>query len=105
MSNTTHIIRTKFVDLKSGEENLGVRIFDDYEQSYSNNWKSIPTDDLELLTKCIDEGIGIDTNRTSVLNYVYETQSGIFIDDTCYEWEVIQPIFAKTFEDTESQKL
>lgn len=82
MSNSVNLTRTKFIDLKSGEEHFGYRIFDDYSMGYSmfssekaevdcslnddkqfliNAFTGAPSEIIELVLAARDEyGLNID---------------------------------------------
>lgn len=48
MSNRLVIEPTEFINSRTGDKSYGIRVYDDYEQLYDNNWESIPDDDVEV---------------------------------------------------------
>ena len=49
MSNRLVIEPTEFKNISDGVISYGVRVYDDYGQSYDNTWDKIPKDDMEIL--------------------------------------------------------
>ena len=49
MSNRICIEPTEFKNVRSGTVSYGYRAYDDYGNTYDNNWDAIPDDDLEVL--------------------------------------------------------
>jgi hypothetical protein len=91
MSNIVNIIRTKFIDIKSGEESLGYRIYDDYASAYNNTIEGkIPDDDGELLRLVSNEGNDV---QREMLHWALE--HGIDIDDTFYEAKEVQEMLGQ----------
>lgn len=89
MSNIVTIVRTKFVNIKTGESTLGYRIYDNYAQDYNNCLNSIPEDDMEML-KVVGESVS-DIGG-SMLGFVIETGGTIMIDNEFYEFDQIKHI-------------
>lgn len=87
MSNRVYLVPTKFVDTHDGTETFGYRIFDDEDQDYVNHWDSIPKGDMEVLAQAIEEG------GNSLLDYVREFKTGLFIGDNWYDWDDIKGIW------------
>lgn len=89
MSNRVSIQPTRFVDLRGGDKSIGVRVFDDYGQSYDNTWDDMPKDDMEVLRRVCalnDEVIG------SMLDSLRENKKGCFVGENWYEYEQIKEI-------------
>lgn len=85
--NRVSLIRTKFTDLRSGDENYGYRIYDDYAQEYSmfpDNTKP-KEDDGEFLK---DVSNGCPSGVTEMIDWAME--HGMYIDDVWYGAEEIQ---------------
>jgi hypothetical protein len=99
MSNQAYIVTTEFKDIKTGAISYGVRFYDDYESEYTNCWEGVPENDLDVLRKVRKECVSDD-----ILSFIVENESGIYIDDTWYDWETISTIFDEdTEEETNSQ--
>lgn len=89
MSNRITIEPTKFIDVRSGHITFGVRVFDDYGQSYDNTWNSIPLDDLDVLKQVMASD---DVVIIAMLDHVKENQLGVYIDEY-YTWDKIEHLF------------
>lgn len=91
MSNTVRIITTKFVNTKDGTESFGFRIFDDYENLYSNLYDERIKDfsPLELLKEASDLCADKDSE---MLVSVAENESGVEIDGEYFEWDEIKSV-------------
>jgi hypothetical protein len=91
MSNRASIQPTKFENVRSGHVTLGVRVHDDYGQSYDNTWDSIPDDDLDVLQKVLD-------SEDEVIKSILTPDKGIYIGDIWYDWEQIKHLWEETDE-------
>ena len=91
MSNRMEIVRTKFTDIKSGEESFGARIFDDYSCSYLNTLDTIPDDDMVLLQDLIDYDI-----FTEGFDHIREEKKGLTIDGVWYDYEEIHEFLKRS---------
>jgi hypothetical protein len=84
MSNRINIEPTKFINARTGHETFGVRIYDDYNQSYDNCWESVPDDDGEVfqlvLVNSADESI------SDMLDFIKTMQQGVYIGGRWYDW-------------------
>ena len=89
MSNIT-IQPTKFVNVRTGENTLGVRVYDDYGQSYDNTWESIPDDDHEILKIIIKSD---DKVVRGMMEFLQEDQKSIDIGGAYYSWDEIKYLF------------
>lgn len=90
MSNSVVIEPTRFVSARSGEVTFGYRAYDDYAGTYCNNLPSIPDDDLEFLRAVVDNGI--DETLAGLISYCRETEKGLCIGDTFYDWDSVKDI-------------
>ena len=90
MSNYVTIQPTVFRDYGTEEESFGVRVFDNYGQTYDNTWENIPDDDLEILQKVIDNGNEV---IVSIIDFLIENGVGIYIGKEYYEWKDIKHLF------------
>jgi len=85
MSNRAYIVRTKFEGITDGDVSYGVRVYDDYESYYNNNFEGPPTaDDIELFKTCLEQE---NEEQDGVLSFVVEEHKGCYIDDNWYTWE------------------
>ena len=90
MSNRISIEPTKFEDVRTGEVSLGVRVYDNEECLYDNSWDEIPDDDLEVLRVAYEQAsVGV----RALLQYVWESERGMYIGGTWYEWDEIKSAF------------
>lgn len=87
--NRAIIEPTTFID-RNGEQSHGVRIYDDYDQSYENDWWDMPRDDMEVLKKVVKSPNLI---FATILNHVEENKTGLFIGDKWYNFIDIAHIF------------
>ena len=89
MANTVQLVRTKFTDIRSGDESLGYRIFDDYGASYGMFSEAKPSDDDgDFLHQVSD---GADEEVTALIEW--GTEHGMSIDGMFYTAEQVQKIF------------
>lgn len=91
MSNRLSLIRTKFVDTHSENSSIGFRIFDDYDQSYFNMelGQEVPKEPLELLEYAFING---DEKVNEMLQWVVESQNGMYIESEYFPFEEIKHI-------------
>ncbi len=99
MSNRANIQQQTATVRHTGEISKEVVVFDNYGSgtidldSYSDNFYD---DDLELLAtviQVVDEG-GLGNVR-GILDHVQESETGIFIEGTWYDWKEIKHVFEK----------
>lgn len=98
MSNQAVLTKTKFIDLKSGEESFGWRMYDNYGKDYSNVFleeELEKLDDLGLLTHAANSLHEEDFPVGGILDYCIENETGIIIDETYHEFSEIQEILQK----------
>jgi len=101
MSNHIVIQPTKFVNVRSGNSTLGVRVYDNYGHSYDNTWDSIPDDDLEILKLVLE----MDNEVVrSMMEFIKEDQKSIEIGGEYYHWESIKHLFL-TDEEMEEDEM
>lgn len=86
MSNYIQIIPTNFVNTRTGETEKGVRISDNYDQTYVD-LEGIPDDDLDLL-RTVQECAG--PVGQAILDHVFENPGPIFIGNVEYSWDEIK---------------
>lgn len=89
MGNWIHIEPTKFINTRTGKEMFGVRIWDDYAQTYDNSWDDIPEDDMELLKRVVAANYTIFTDMCENSAFVGK---GLFIGARYYERAAIVDI-------------
>lgn len=89
MSNRVTIEPTEFTNIRSGEKTYGVRVYDDYDQSYDNTWDIIPVHDMDILRKVIRIH---DNKIDSMLDFVEDNHNGIYIGGSWYEWDDIKDV-------------
>jgi len=89
MSNRVAIEPTEFINVRSGEKSLGVRIYDDYDQTYDNTWDDIPDNDMDIL-KRVEESH--DEKTCSLMDFIREHENGVYIGGSWYEWDKIKKI-------------
>ncbi len=87
--NRVTIEPTIFVNARSEHKSQGVRVYDNYAQTYCNTWDSIPDDDLEVLKLVAKMD---DENVKAMLEHLIEEEKGVEIGGEFYAWEVIRPI-------------
>lgn len=88
--NKITLTRTKFTDIKSGQESYGYRIYDDYGSSYAMFDKAqVPERDDDFL-KVVSNGC--DEQVAEMIQYSLE--HGMYIDDLWYSSEKIEEILA-----------
>jgi len=90
MSNRVTVQATVFKNHPQGLETFGYRMFDDYDQTYDNTFDAVPDNDLELLRHALANCDGI---AGSMLEYVEENNTGIYIGDTWYDWDEIRHLW------------
>jgi len=90
MSNRATIEPTEFVNIRNGERSLGVRVYDNFDQTYDNTWDEIPKDDLDILRKLMES---TDEKINVILDSVRINEKGISIGGTWYGWDEIKVCF------------
>ena len=90
MSNRATIEPTEFVSIKTGRKSYGIRVYDDYGQTYDNTWDIIPVGDMEILSRVKDSD---DDTMVAIIDHLIEFQKGISIGDNWYEWDDIKHLF------------
>jgi hypothetical protein len=90
MSNRARIEPTEFINVRTGKKSYGVRVYDDYGQSYDNSWENIPDDDMEVIKETL---LSEDEVFVSIFDNVKELGKGIYVGDTWYDWTEIQHLF------------
>lgn len=90
--NRVTIEPTKFIDVRSGEESFGYRIYDNYGSSYDNTLEFIPDNDLELLKIVIENDNDVVQD---ILESLVKTEGGLEIGNQHYSYEEIKPILSE----------
>lgn len=90
MSNRIKICPTEFTDIRTGVKSYGIRMFDDYDESYDDSWDTIPVKDLDIIKRVIEVG---DKTITAMIDYVIEHQQGICVGENWYDWDEIKHLF------------
>ena len=91
MSNPVTLISTTFNSHRvRGSITHGFRLYDNETKCYDNNSESLITDDMELLEYALGCG---DLDAKSIFEFMKETEKGITINDTYYEWDEIKSFF------------
>lgn len=84
MSNRITIEPTEFVNINTNKKEYGVRIFDDYDSYYADDWGDIPDDDLKILTKILIE------YNDEIIEFMIKNKMGCFIGEKWYDWGDIE---------------
>lgn len=80
----------KFVNLRNGEVQYGFTMYDDYDGSYNAIFESEPpSDDMEFLKMVLT---GLDEKMQNMIDFVVESQNGLYIGDSWYDWSEIKDI-------------
>jgi hypothetical protein len=82
------------VDIRSEEEHLGVRVYDDYGQTYDNRWDHIPFDDMDVFRKCLDE-MKSDEVFCAMMEHISSEGKGIYIGDQWYNFPDIKDVLSE----------
>jgi hypothetical protein len=89
--NRPTIQTCKFQNISKGQEvgvpTFGFRMYDDYNQTYCNNWDSIPKNDFDILELVIESE---DAKVNSMFDYMEENEVGVNINGTYYKWEEVK---------------
>ena len=94
MSNHICLEPTRFVNVRSGDESLGVRVYDDEGCYYDNSWVSIPDDDLEVLRETLSSALSsANDDVLTVLFCVRDGKRGLFIGGVWYDWVQVKSCF------------
>lgn len=100
MSNRASIQQETLIVHKTGKKYNNVNVFDDYGHDsipLDDYFDTFYEDDMELLQfvlERIKEGDCFDA-VASVIDHVAETQKGMYIEGTWYDWEEIKKVFDK----------
>lgn len=92
MSNLVCVDSITFVNNKTKEKNYGACIYDGYGKGYLNDLESIVDNDLELLKILVDSD---DEVIQGIISHVRESEKGMMICETWYDWEEIENILNK----------
>ena len=102
MSNRAYIQQQTVIVHKTKKSSKSVAVFDDYGQGsicldvYCDEFYS---NDMELLAFVLeaikDGGLGAVND---VLDSVYGNKTGLYIEDTWYDWSQIEPVFEKSMD-------
>jgi hypothetical protein len=95
MANQCFIEPTKFEDIRDGAVSYGVRIFDNYSKLYINTWDRIPDSDLDVLRLIINDHFA---ETSEFWDFAFTCQKGVFVGDTYYEWNVLEPLLEGCYE-------
>ena len=88
----TYIEPTKFTNLRTGEESLGWRAYDDYDQVYDNTWEKedMPEDDLKFLQRVLETSN--DEKLWAMLESCEANKTGLYVGDTFIDWPQLLPL-------------
>jgi hypothetical protein len=90
VSNVVCIEPTRFENVRDGGVSYGYRAYDDHVQTYANHWESIPDDDLQFLAMAV---LDADVVLDAMLQYLQETEKGLYIGPQYYDWCEIKHLF------------
>jgi hypothetical protein len=76
--------------VRTGNITFGYRAYDDEGGTYHNAFETIPDDDLEFLKLVLESGV--DEQLSAMLDYCRDTEHGLYIGDTWYEWDKVKSI-------------
>ena len=83
-------------DTRDGSVGYGFRAYDDFAQTYGNQWESIPDDDLEFLAKAMESD---DKILSSLLSWLQEMEKGLYIGTQYYDWCEIKHLFKESSDE------
>ena len=92
MSSRINIEPTIFINQRTDEKSYGVRVYDQYGQSYVNNWDVLPDNDMEVLILVKEES---DAAIVDLMNAIIDNESGVMIGDKWYDWDEIKHIMVR----------
>lgn len=98
MSNRLTIEPTKFVNIRTGSETFGFRMYDDFAGVYANDWDVLPEDNMQFLQEVIQRVPQYDEETQNMLGYVEEHEKGIYLADVWYDWDQIKHLFEEDEE-------
>lgn len=87
MSERATIAPTEFYNTRLGIKTYGVRVYDGYGQTYDNTWESIPDDDMDVLSKCMESE---DDVIVAILDFLQEHGESIDIGGEVYQWAQVK---------------
>jgi hypothetical protein len=90
MSNRISIEPTMFVNVRSGEESFGVRVYDDSDCFYDNGWESIPDDNVEVLREALSRA---NDGMLELLLCVRDGERGVYIGGIWFDWDDVKTVF------------
>ena len=90
MSNLATIQPTIFQNHGTEDKTFGVRVYDNYGQTYDNTWELIPDDDMEIFALCMQSD---DAVIVGIIEFLQEQGQGIMIGQEFYEWDQIKHLF------------
>ena len=90
MSNLVTIEPTKFTNIRSGKETIGIRMYDEYGQFYDDTMQAVPKDDLVLFQMIMEDVTDDDSEIANMLVSSIHLQKGIEIGGTYYEQDELR---------------
>lgn len=91
MSNRVHLNAVK-MEYLDGTLSYGYTISDDEDMSFDNNAEAMIEDDLDLLRYAKKTA---DASTEGMLDFIQETEKGILINGTWYDWDEIKQVWEK----------
>jgi hypothetical protein len=89
MASSCFIEIIKFTNVRTGQISYGVCIFDRYSRLYINLGDSIPILHLDLIRLLIKDHF---SETSEFWDFAFTCQKGVFVEDTYYEWNVLEPL-------------
>ena len=90
MSNQATIQPTVFQNHGTEDKTFGVRVYDNYGQTYDNTWGLIADDDMEIFALCMESD---DEVIVGIIEFIQEHGRGVTIGQEYYEWDQIKHLF------------
>lgn len=94
MGNQIEIIPTTFVD-GDGDDKYGVRVSDNVQSTYSDNWDEVPTEDMDVLRQVIQDD---NPQIIEIVHLTLEHKSNVHVGENFYKWEEVEAIFEEVFQ-------
>ena len=87
--NRATIQPTKFENVRTGEISYGVRVYDNYGQTYDNCWENIPDDDMEVLQMAME----LEDQAIVAILHEVVLGNGVYIGQEWYTWDQIKHLW------------
>jgi len=93
MSYIANIICTKFTEVfGEKKETWGVKVFDDFGQTYEDGFETMPYEGVDILEVLMDS----DNHMVvTIIHNLFTLNSGVWVDGEHLQWDEIKHLWKK----------